>query len=739
MKKALTYILFAFFFLLIASCSHDRKELLDNRDLYRVRIGSKCGFINERGKLVIEPQFDDAHLLFGDGVCFAVSGERKGLINSEGVFVVEIDNSIDWIYRFNNGVATFLTNNGETQGTISKSGNIILPAIYKQIIQDGEIGFIVQDTLGQYGYLNVDGDFILPCNYTYVRGFSEGLMAVKVKDKWGYVDTTGAWVIDSIYNNAFSFGNGLARVKVGERWQFINYKEEVAERLEYDEILTGFSCNRAFVRNGTVMQLIDTLGTIIAEINADSVAMDNKGFALFLKKGEFGIIDTTGVICVQPSYDSLELFNDGFACFKQNGKRGIIKTNGDIVIDAFHNSAIVEINNMFWGVDTIKGEVLMTIYDRSGNQIWKDMPSRKYILPEKPTKKDYMTFFDSRLSELDPIEGIYYTTSQEIYQYRDNPSQTGSNGTESMFYAVIKSSLNDNDFFAYCIDKPGYHWVKKFVRLGESETYAIMNTDTTNQFASNSRLFLDNPYKINFRLEKKHNNWYNFFVDYEFIKEYPPQSEYEKVLQVDWTGTGFAIADGYIATNYHVTNGARTINVRGVNGEMKDSYKGYVVASDKNHDLSIVKIIDTKFNGFKPIPYSMGKVMPEVGNDIFILGYPLTSTMGNEVKLTEGIISAASGYKGDQSMFQISAAVQPGNSGGPLFDNNGNIIGIVCAKHAEAENANYAIKVSYLYSLVNSSGIGIKMADNNKIRTKSLAKKAKQVYPFVYLIECSSH
>ena len=61
------------------------------------------------------------------------------------------------------------------------------------------------------------------------------------------------------------------------------------------------------------------------------------------------------------------------------------------------------------------------------------------------------------------------------------------------------------------------------------------------------------------------------------------------------------------------------------------------------------------------------------------------------------------------------------------------------AKHADAENANYAIKVSYLYSLVNSSGLGIKMADGNRVKSKSLSQKVKQVKPYVYLIECSSH
>ncbi len=162
-----------------------------------------------------------------------------------------------------------------------------------------------------------------------------------------------------------------------------------------------------------------------------------------------------------------------------------------------------------------------------------------------------------------------------------------------------------------------------------------------------------------------------------------------------------------------------------------------VVASDKDHDISIVRIIDKNFNGFGNVPYSIGKEIPDVGESIFILGYPQVDTMGNEVKVTEGVISASSGYKGDSSMYQISAAVQPGNSGGPLFDEKGSAIGIVCAKHSDAENVNYAIKISYLYSLINSSNLNIKLT-NNRIKEKKLSKIVKKVKDYVYLIDCSS-
>ncbi len=115
--------------------------------------------------------------------------------------------------------------------------------------------------------------------------------------------------------------------------------------------------------------------------------------------------------------------------------------------------------------------------------------------------------------------------------------------------------------------------------------------------------------------------------------------------------------------------------------------------------------------------------------------------MGDEIKLTTGVISARSGFEGDVSMYQISAPIQPGNSGGPLFDSKGNVIGIVVAHHKGAENVNYAIKASYLRNLMESSlhkDILPKPKSNN-LESAPLSEKVKSVKQFVYLIRCSSN
>lgn len=214
-------------------------------------------------------------------------------------------------------------------------------------------------------------------------------------------------------------------------------------------------------------------------------------------------------------------------------------------------------------------------------------------------------------------------------------------------------------------------------------------------------------------------------------------SQNANIYSEKWSGTGFALKNGYILTNHHVIDEANTIDIFGVGGDFSHSYKAKVIGSDKVNDLALLKISESGFKGFGNIPYSFKSKLSDVGEDIYVLGYPLTATMGEEIKLTNGIISAKTGFDGDVSQYQISAPVQPGNSGGPLLDYNGNVIGVICAKHRGAENVTYAIKTSQVRNLIESvSDLSI-MNTTNQITGKALKDQVKLVNKFVYIIKCS--
>jgi len=225
----------------------------------------------------------------------------------------------------------------------------------------------------------------------------------------------------------------------------------------------------------------------------------------------------------------------------------------------------------------------------------------------------------------------------------------------------------------------------------------------------------------------------------KYLKTYPTSSSNVGGSNTNqgssWTGTGFALKNGYIVTNNHVVDGASSILVQGINGTTVE-YKAEVVAVDKNNDLALIRINDYRFDGFGSIPYSIKETLCDVGSDVFVLGYPLTSYMGEEIKLTNGIISSRSGYQGDITTYQISAPVQPGNSGGPMFDKNGNVVGVVNAGIPGAENVGYAIKTSYLCNLINSSVSSAIIPRNNTISTMSLSEKVKVLRNYTFYIKC---
>ena len=229
----------------------------------------------------------------------------------------------------------------------------------------------------------------------------------------------------------------------------------------------------------------------------------------------------------------------------------------------------------------------------------------------------------------------------------------------------------------------------------------------------------------------------------KYLKMYPTSSSgrvsgsgAEARNEQAWTGTGFALHNGYIITNNHVVDGAKSIVILGVNGNYNTEYNAQVVSVDKNNDLALLRINDSRFNGFTKVPYAVTNRLCDVGEDVFVLGFPLTSYMGEEIKLTNGIISSRSGYQGDITTYQISAPVQPGNSGGPLFDSQGNIIGIVNAGIPGAENVGYAIKTTYLYNLVENVVATTNIPQTSQVKGSSLAEIVRSVKNCVFYIKC---
>ena len=195
---------------------------------------------------------------------------------------------------------------------------------------------------------------------------------------------------------------------------------------------------------------------------------------------------------------------------------------------------------------------------------------------------------------------------------------------------------------------------------------------------------------------------------------------------------------GHIVTNYHVIEDASKIEVEfKYKGEIK-SFNAEVIKSDKTNDLAILKIDDSKFNNLATIPYNFKTRSSDVGSEVFALGYPMALTiMGKEIKFTDGKISSKTGYQGDITTYQTTTPIQAGNSGGPLFDYKGNLIGINSSglRKEIADNVSYTIKTSYLLNLIDVLPQKIDLPSSTLLLDKPLTEQIKILSDYVVLVK----
>lgn len=213
--------------------------------------------------------------------------------------------------------------------------------------------------------------------------------------------------------------------------------------------------------------------------------------------------------------------------------------------------------------------------------------------------------------------------------------------------------------------------------------------------------------------------------------------EDDSKVSIDASGTGFVIDKrGYLATNYHVTEGARGIYVCLQKDGVWKSYNAILIKEDPTNDLSIIKIDDDEFVQFTSLPYNFTTEVEDVAADIYTLGYPRVNVMGTDIKYTAGAVNSKTGIQGDPTHYQISAHTDHGNSGGPMFNSKGAIIGITDSGLDKAKygDVNYAIKSSYLKSLVDALPIKLELPHDASIEKLSRVEQIKVLSKYTSLI-----
>lgn len=201
--------------------------------------------------------------------------------------------------------------------------------------------------------------------------------------------------------------------------------------------------------------------------------------------------------------------------------------------------------------------------------------------------------------------------------------------------------------------------------------------------------------------------------------------------QVGFGGTAFLLdTRGYLVTNDHIlkTNSPTLVNNRG------QEFRAEVVYRNEQTDIAILKVADKNFKGPAQIPYGFRRNSSDIGEQIYTMGYPR-----NEIVYGEGYLSAKTGYNGDTTNYQIAISANPGNSGGPLLNRSGEIIGVVSSKQARMDGFVFASKSRNILRAVdelrkNPDHQAIKLPVNSNISSLSRVQQIKKVEDCVYMV-----
>ena len=329
--------------------------------------------------------------------------------------------------------------------------------------------------------------------------------------------------------------------------------------------------------------------------------------------------------------------------------------------------------------------------------------------------------------KLDSLEGIWVTSDggYEIIIARDN----GQAAEGYPYVGLITESNRPN----WALGN-----VKFVLKPTASSSAFVCRYLNENRTEIGTTFFLIDNNFIEFALRSRYGN-FEAVGNGSLIRNYPIGGN-GVTTEPASQGTGFWINSNVVVTNSHVVQGAKEIKIL----VAADALFADVIVNDQSNDIALLKVRTSNINTHSII---LDRKIPlKLGERVYAIGFPLSSILGTSPTVSEGIVSKLTGVGDDPREFQLSAPIQSGSSGSPVFDCEGQLVGIVSSTLSTSaviksggsvpQNANFAIRTIYLSGLLNGQGIQIQ-APSTYSRIDSPEDMAKQFQSSVVRIQTS--
>jgi len=322
--------------------------------------------------------------------------------------------------------------------------------------------------------------------------------------------------------------------------------------------------------------------------------------------------------------------------------------------------------------------------------------------------------------------------ANEFYESTNMLKSLDGNGRQKRFRAMLRDIHADQQApkRSRLIKLPAHFWRTAAVAAGvalltSTITYSLLNPSIKNTDSKYNiiRREVDNIKESQNKLTKSQNQ-----LEKDIKKINTPTAK------VKYTATGFALTnDGYFITAYHVIHDDKgecdSVYIQNHDGQY---YKAVLVASNPEADLAILKVEKKNFRfGKSDVPYTFATNKSGLASQIFTLGYPK-----DDIVYSEGYISSRNGYRGDDQQYTLELPAGHGQSGSPVIDNKGCVVGVLTGVGSPGEENTYAVSTKALSSLLRKlDDDSVRLPRANKMGRMSREEQAKKMESYVFSVK----